>query len=658
MNAELATIDSILSRVCQSLTFLDFVIIDLLDSQTQHAQNENTSLDAVVEALQWITNEVCLASPSLLPDDRTIDGTAGEALEATITDCVSYPEFAGWHVISVLDDITRSCCHGLDALEQAILQQLSHIVSQSCSIDQIRFTSASTSIVNDPLDEVVRNYLEMEAMALTLQSRKRKRTANARSLLSELRQSQGDACDVVLSRSIVANCPIQVSRIPASQLRPPEGSHKLPRQLIKPVCASSEVVPHSSPTEATLLQDSKSDPVLTDHRTSELRKLRSPFRKLAIIPKKDTVALKQNGVEDTPLIAQEEVIDADSRPVKKLKRPFKRHVLQPRPSTELNKPDIVCRDAADSSSDEKLDADSEESKRRRSGLSLAGPADVQTDDLHNECPQTSSSVTTSNARKPFKRLSITVRPVQGESSMSRPLTPQSSPSNTSPSSPPHRPGSLRARQGFKLPTLIPPGDQPAKRRKPASDPTANNGWETASGTHLHIHRDPKLAAEWTSDTSAAKAPVDENAQLRRLLIDEKLSLQKRLTQAKEDLKTATAARKIETRNEGPRLAELTLKWRGVAQQVCDQTYVTMAAKVEAAGGLGALNRESKFAHQWFETDESEQNARKQQEQDEYELSMDEKIAMGIEPVFTMGTMLQQFGIPLETIRWNESDGWY
>lgn len=211
------------------------------------------------------------------------------------------------------------------------------------------------------------------------------------------------------------------------------------------------------------------------------------------------------------------------------------------------------------------------------------------------------------------------------------------------------------------------------------------GWETAAGTKLQIAHDPALAAEWTNGVVHSDVAIAANGRegaekpeplarasrraiggrsivagrdsRTRALLDEQLSLQKQFHAMREEVKVAESALRCESRADGPRLLGLIDKWRGIAQEACDQVFASVSRRVEQVGGVQEWLRMQRPQPAWFGREEGDETgARKDEDRDEYALTPEEEVAMGCggEEYFTMDLMLQTMGIPHELVKWNGS----
>lgn len=226
-------------------------------------------------------------------------------------------------------------------------------------------------------------------------------------------------------------------------------------------------------------------------------------------------------------------------------------------------------------------------------------------------------------------------------------------------------GSIRARQSFRLPLSTKVRVDPDTKFSSASDPTsgddswANRGWETASGKTMDIPHDPVLAAEWhqaeTPHTLTSfrqdKSTIIAKALTREITAQkhEQVRVQKQLLDLREDVKAVESALTIESRNEDPKLLELTKKWTEVAQLACEEVFKTISAKIEHVGGYKEWRRMQEPCS-WSSRSEEAREPEGESHEDEYDLTSAEKEAMGVvENDFTMEMMLKHFGIPLSLI---------
>ncbi|EEB06661.1 swi five-dependent recombination repair protein Sfr1 [Schizosaccharomyces japonicus yFS275] len=115
------------------------------------------------------------------------------------------------------------------------------------------------------------------------------------------------------------------------------------------------------------------------------------------------------------------------------------------------------------------------------------------------------------------------------------------------------------------------------------------------------------------------------------LLSHRLRVEKEVKTLQDDLNTAEAAFKVETKDEDDDLIVLIHRWRAAAQQAADVLFHPMAERIANAGGVTRCVR---------------------LQQDGQEYVSEEKTK------YTMGMFLQQFGVPYELIGYDpEEDDW-
>ncbi|KAL2311881.1 Swi five-dependent recombination repair protein Sfr1 [Schizosaccharomyces pombe] len=114
------------------------------------------------------------------------------------------------------------------------------------------------------------------------------------------------------------------------------------------------------------------------------------------------------------------------------------------------------------------------------------------------------------------------------------------------------------------------------------------------------------------------------------LLSRRLKLEKEVRNLQEQLITAETARKVEAKNEDKDLQTLIQKWKNAAQQAAEVLFKPMAERIRLAGGVT----------QSFRIEEGENKGQIQEVRTE----------------FTMSMFLNQFGVPVHLMSFDEENG--